>query len=450
MVVLPRIPLVLSIALFIESMDATVVATSLPTIATDIGTTSVALKLAFTAYYVAMGIFVPISAWLADRYGCRNVLRLSMAVFALGSLGCALSGSLPHFVAARFIEGIGAAFMAPVARLALFRGTPSGALVSATAWFTIPATVAPMLGPPLGGFLTTYIGWPWIFVLNLPIILAGILLIGRHLPETERLPTSRPDTAGIILVALCLSGLVFGTSLASMPVLPPSLALTCILIGLVAGLAYWRHMHRTAHPVLDLKVFAEPTFRATTLGTVLMLLGCASLPYLTALMLQLGFGLDAFEAGLLAFSGAVGALAAKFVVGPLFHRLGLHRTMIVSALLAGVGIGIKATLMPDTPALLIVALIFVNGLIRSIYFTGHAVLTVADVPPHHAGHATAIAAVSRPVASALSFAIAGGLLSATASNGSNSITDYHAVIGLGGLLCASAAIPFLLNRRKHA
>lgn len=443
---LPRVPLILSVALFMESMDATVISTSLPAIAADIGTTSVALKLAFTAYYVAMGIFVPMSAWLADKYGCRNVLRFSMMLFILGSLGCAVSQSLAHFVCARFIEGAGAAFMAPVARLALFRVTPREELVSATSWLTIPPTIAPMLGPPLGGFLTTFVAWQWIFIVNLPIAIMGIALITRFMPDPIRLPAGRLDLIGLLLVAVSLSGIVFGTSLISMPVLPAWFGLAGIALGIAAGIAYLAHARRSPDPVLDLRVFREPTFRATTIGTTLMLMGCAALPFLTALMLQLGFGMDAFQAGLLVFSGAIGALAAKFVVAPLFKRVGFRRAMIYSALLAGLGIGIKATLLPSTPALLIVLLLFINGLIRSIYFTGHAVLTVADTTPEQAGHATAIAAVSRPVASALSFAIAGGLLGFLSASGTNTIGHFHLAIGIGAALCGSAAFAFLFYR----
>ena len=433
-----------------ESMDATVISTSLPAIATDIGTTSVALKLAFTAYYVAMAMFVPMSAWLADRYGCRNVLRFSIALFMLGSLGCAVSQSLAHFVCARFVEGAGAAFMAPVARLALFRITPAKDLVGATSWLTIPPTVAPMLGPPLGGFLTTFVAWQWIFLVNLPAALAGIVLMTRFMPDPVRLPTRRLDLIGLLLVAISLSGLVFGASLISMPVLPIWFGLACIALGVGAGAIYVLHARISPNAILDLTVFREHTFRATTIGTTLMLMGCAALPYLTALMLQLGFGMSAFQSGLLVFSGAIGALAAKFIVAPLFRRFGFRRAMIYSALLAGLGVAIKATLLPSTPALLIVALLFVNGLIRSIYFTGHAVLTVADTAPEQAGHATAIAAVSRPVASALSFAITGGLLGILAPDGANTIADFHLAIGIGAILCGSAAIAFLASRAPSA
>ncbi|TDX85156.1 MFS transporter [Neorhizobium sp. R1-B] len=431
-----------------ESMDATVVSTSLPAIAADIGTTAAALKLSFAAYYVAMAIFVPLSAWLADRIGCRTVLRTSMALFILGSIGCAASQSLPSFVLARFVEGIGAAFMAPVARLALFRVTPGEDLVRATSWLTIPPTIAPMLGPPLGGFLTTFAAWQWIFLVNLPLAVAGIVLISRFMPEPVRLPTRSLDFKGFVLLAISLSGLVFGASLISMPILPVGVTLATIALGGLTGFGYLRHARKRTDAVLDMSVFREPTFRATTIGTSLMLMGCAALPYLTALMLQLGFGMNAFEAGLLVFSGAIGALAAKFIVAPLFKQMGFMRIMILSALLSGVGIAVKATLLPSTPALLIMALLFINGLVRSVYFTGHAVLTVADTAPEQAGHATAIAAVSRPVASALSFALAGGLLGLLSSGGeANTISDYHLVIAVGAALCASAALAFIFNRR---
>lgn len=428
-----------------ESMDATVIATSLPAIAADVGTTPVALKLAFTAYYVALAIFVPLSAWLSERYDARNLLRLSMTIFVLGSIGCALSTSLPAFVAARFVEGMGGALMAPVARLALFRATPREELVRATSWLTIPAVVAPMMGPPLGGFLTTYASWHWIFLINLPIALMGILLIGRFLPAQAPTPQGRLDTPGLVLLGVALSGLVFGASLFSMPVLPSWISWVCLVTGILCSGAYLLHARTADNPVLDPKIFREPTFRATTIGTSIMLIGCSALPYLTALMLQLGFGMTAFEAGLITFAGAVGALVAKFIVARVFAAAEFKASMIYSALLAGMGIGIKATLMPETPAVLIMLLLLVNGLVRSVYFTGHAVLTVCDMPAGNAGQATAIAAVARPISSALSVALAGGLLGVLSSDhgGMNTLSDYHLAIGLGGLICASAAIAFL-------
>ena len=179
------IPLILAVALFMENMDATVIATSLPAIAADIGTTPVALKLAFTAYFVALAIFIPISAWLADKFGAKTVFRAAILVFIAGSIACAFSGSLAEFVMARFLKGMGGAMMSPLARLILLRTTERKDLVNAMAWLTIPALIGPTLGPPIGGFLTKFLSWHWIFIINVPIGLLGVVLITKYLPEVE-------------------------------------------------------------------------------------------------------------------------------------------------------------------------------------------------------------------------------------------------------------------------
>lgn len=439
----PLIPLVLSVALFMENMDATVIATSLPAIAADIGASPVSLKLALTAYYLALAIFVPVSAWLADAFGPRNVLRLSMAVFIAGSLGCAMAGSLTGFVAARFVEGMGGAMMTPVARLTLFRVAPRHELVRATAWLTIPAVVAPTIGPPIGGFLTTYLGWHWIFILNVPIALAGIGLVTLFLPEVPRMPRRALDIRGFLLLALTFTGLIFGLSLLNMPALPRWIAGLAILLGLAGGLGYGLHVRRTAHPLLDPRVFAEPTFRATVIASSALLAGCAAMPFLVALMLQIAFGLSPFESGLVTFTSAAGALAAKFISTPLYARFGFRRCMLVSAVLSALGIALKATFVPAMPIALIAGVILVNGLIRSVFFTGHAVLTVADMPAHDAGQATAIATVLRPIASALSVTLAGGVLAASSADGHYDLAAFHLAFLACAGVAALAALPFL-------
>ena len=197
------LPLVLAVALFMEHMDSTVISTALPAIAADLGTSPVALKLALTAYLVSLAIFIPISGWMADRYGARRVFRTAIAVFIAGSVLCALSGSLTAFVASRFVQGMGGAMMTPLARLMLVRGTPRSDLVNAMAWLTVPALIGPMVGPPVGGFITTYVSWHWIFIINVPIGLAGILISGFVLPKIETHAPPPMDWAGFLLAAIC-------------------------------------------------------------------------------------------------------------------------------------------------------------------------------------------------------------------------------------------------------
>ena len=214
-------PLILAVALFMENMDATVISTALPAIAADIGTSPITLKLALTTYFVALAIFIPVSGWMADRFGAKRVFRLALGVFVIGSIFCAMSGSLLEFVLSRFLQGMGGAMMVPVARLVLVRATAKKDLVGAMAWLTVPALIGPLVGPPVGGFITTFISWHWIFLINVPIGLAGIWIAGRVLPEIESTPPGRIDSKGFVLAALAASGVVFRLSRLEPALAPP-------------------------------------------------------------------------------------------------------------------------------------------------------------------------------------------------------------------------------------
>jgi MFS family permease len=211
------VPLILALALFMEQMDSTVISTALPAIAADIGTSPIALKLALTAYLVALAIFIPLSGWMADRFGIKKVFAWAIVVFILGSVLCAGAYSLPSFVGARFLQGMGGSMMTPLARLILVRGTEKHELVGALAWLTMPALIGPMIGAPLGGFITTYVSWHWIFLINLPIGIVGIAATLRFLPELESHPPGRLDLKGFLLSGIAASGIVFGMSASACP-----------------------------------------------------------------------------------------------------------------------------------------------------------------------------------------------------------------------------------------
>src|SRR4051794_18101890 len=235
------VPLILAVALFMENMDSTVIATSLPAIAADIGTSPIALKLALTSYFVSLAIFIPISGWMADRFGASNIFRIAIAVFVVGSIACAFSNSLETFVISRFIQGIGGSMMTPVSRLVLLRVTPRNELVSAMAWLTIPALIGPLTGPPIGGFLTTYLSWHWIFWINVPIGVIGILLATRFLPPAGP-RTPRPiDVPGFFLTTIGFSGIIFGLSVISLPAIPTAIGYCAVAVGGLAMLIYLRH-----------------------------------------------------------------------------------------------------------------------------------------------------------------------------------------------------------------
>src|ERR1044071_3573395 len=288
------VPLIIAVALFMENMDSTVIATSLPAIANAIGTNPLTLKLAVTSYLLSLAVFIPMSGWTADRYGARTVFRAAIAVFMLGSIGCAFATSLTGFVIARIVQGMGGAMMTPVGRLVLVRSVDKRALIDAMAWVSMPAMIGPIMGPPLGGFITTYASWHWIFIINVPIGLLGIVLALRYI-EDVRIALRDPfDLTGMVLAAISVAGLAFGCSVLGVGVVPWPLAASLMAIGAVAFAFYLRHARKVPAPVLDFSLLALPTFRASLIGGFLYRMGIGALPFLLPLLLQVGFNFTPF------------------------------------------------------------------------------------------------------------------------------------------------------------
>ncbi|HEV7254783.1 MAG TPA: MFS transporter [Mesorhizobium sp.] len=403
-------PLILAVALFMENMDSTVIATALPAIAVDLGTSPIALKLALTAYLVSLAVFIPVSGWVADRYGAKPVFRAAIGVFVLGSLLCAASGSLASLVGARILQGAGGAMMTPVARLVLVRGTPKRELVSAMAWLTIPALIGPLAGPPLGGFIATYFGWRWIFLINVPIGILGIALAGRFLPDIPGAPRGPIDWRGFALSGAAASGIVFGLSVVSLPALPPLAGAAALGLGVTALLLYTRHARAHPQPLLDLTLFRNPTFRLAVASGTLFRIGAGAMPFLLPLLFQIGFGLTPFESGLLTFATAGGALCMKFAAPRLLSDFGFRTVLACAALLGAVLVAANALLTPQVPAAAILTLLFFAGFTRSLFFTSINALTFADIEEREASQATALSAAFQQVSIALGVAVAGSVL----------------------------------------
>lgn len=403
-------PLILAVALFMENMDSTVIATSLAAIAADIGSEPIALKLALTAYLVALAIFIPISSWMADRFGSRNVFRAAMLVFILGSIACAVSNSLLTFVVSRFLQGMGGAMMTPVARLVLVRATPRNQLVDAMAWLSIPGLIGPIMGPPVGGFITTYFSWHWIFLINVPIGLIGIFLVSKYLPEIHRNAPRRMDFPGFFLAGTAFAGWVFGISVLTMPALPPSFGVAALAIGTLCAVAYLWHARRTEYPLLDLKLFRFPLFRATVVGGTFFRLGTGAMPFLFPLMLQLAFGLSPFESGMVTFASAVGALAAKFVAEWILEHFGFRPTLLASTFVTVLGVAAMGFYTPQTPMPLIMAVLVVTGFFQSMFWTATNAFTFADIADKDAGQANVISQVLVQLSLAFGVALGGGVL----------------------------------------
>jgi EmrB/QacA subfamily drug resistance transporter len=399
------VPLIVAVALFMENMDSTVIATSLPAIAADIGTDPLALKLAVTAYLISLAIFIPVSGWTADRFGARTVFRGAIAVFMLGSIGCALSDSLSQFVAARLLQGVGGAMMTPVARLILVRSVDKRELINAMVWVTLPALIGPLIGPALGGFITTYISWHWIFLINIPIGLAGIVLATIFI-EDVRAETPDPfDAVGAVLAGLGIGGLVFGGSLLGLSYLPIGAVIALIVGGAAATYAYVVHARRTPAPVLDLSLLKLPTMHAAVVGGFIYRSGIGAMPFLLPLLLQLGFGLTAFQSGLITLSNVVGAMGMKTVVPIILRRHGFRRVLTVNALVSGALVAACATFTPGVSFAWIVGVLIVGGFFRSLEFTSLNTIAYADVDSRHMSRATSLVAVAQQVSISAGVAI---------------------------------------------
>lgn len=442
---MPRLtPLILATALFMENMDSTVISTSLAAIARDIGTEPIALKLALTAYLVALAIFIPISSWMADRFGARNVFRVAMVVFVIGSICCAFANSLPSFVGARFLQGMGGALMTPVARLVLVRTTPRHELVNAMAWLTIPGLIGPIVGPPFGGFLTTYFSWHWIFLINVPIGVLGVVLVSRFLPETTRNAPRRIDFLGFALAGPAFALFAFGTSVISLPALPPIIGFVATVLGIVLGGLYVRHALGSDNPLFDIRLLRKPFFRAAVIGGIFFRLGQGATPFLFPLMLQLSFGHTPFESGMITFAGAVGAIIAKFLANGLFKRYGFRLSLTLATLISAVGLFCMGLYTPDTPVMVIIAILIFVGFWQSTFWTGSNAFTFADIDDRDAGQANVMGQVSVQLSIAFGVALGGGILEASSAlrGGALALADFHLAFFILAAVCLISTVLF--------
>jgi EmrB/QacA subfamily drug resistance transporter len=439
------IPLILAVALFMEQMDSTVIATSLPAIAADLGVGPITLKLALTSYMVSLAIFIPASGWMADRFGAKRIFRLAILVFIVGSVLCAVSGSLLAFVVSRFLQGMGGAMMTPVARLVLVRSTSRSELVSAMALLTIPALVGPLAGPPLGGFITTYFSWHWIFLINVPVGIVGYVLSGIYLPEIKAAAPPPLDGKGFILSAVAAAGTMFGLSVISLPALPPWIGAVSTVIGLISGWLYIRHARRHPAPILDLNLFRDSAFRAAAIGGTLFRISVGAVPFLMPLMLQVGFGLTPFQSGLVTFTGAIGAITTKFYAKRVLTFAGFRTTLIVASIAGALLTFVNGLFTPATPFLLIGFVLLLAGFARSFFFTSINALAFADIDDADASKATSMSAALQQISLAMGVAVAGTILEIeTSLTGSPlGLGDFQIAFMIISVLTLAAVIPFI-------
>ncbi len=445
-------PLIVASALFMENIDSTVITTSLPAIAADLKEDPIALKLALTSYLLSLAVFIPVSGWMADRFGARTVFRAAIVVFTLGSIACGFSQSLLDFVLFRILQGLGGAMMVPVGRLVIVRTVPKHELVSALAWLVVPALMGPLIGPPLGGFITTYFHWRWIFWINIPIGIIGVLLASRFIENFKEAHPPPLDLLGLVLLGLGLAGIAFGLTTIGQSLLPPAIAVALLVAGTVFVYLYVRHARTTRAPVLDLKLLSVPTFRVSIIGGSLFRIGIGAMVFLLPLLFQLVFGLTPFASGALTFAGAIGAILMRATAAPILHRFGIKRVVTYNAAIAAGLIAACALFVPGASHLFIIALLLVGGFFRSLQFTSINSLAYADLETRSMSQATSFTSVAQQLSISAGVTVAALILETLRySRGTSAIlvSDFQIAFLIVGAISLSCIL-FVLPLPKDA
>lgn len=438
------IALLVAITFFMENLDATVIATALPQMASDFGESAVSLNIGISAYLLAVAVFIPLSGWVADRFGPRQVFAGAIGLFTVASLLCGMAPTLETFVAARVLQGIGGALMVPVGRLVVLRTTEKKDLVNMLAVITWPGLVAPVLGPPLGGLIVTHWSWPWIFYLNIPLGLLAIAAAWVLIPNARSDEKRRFDTLGFVFLASsCAAWLVGLEMLGSLAGGSLGAGLALVSLG---GLLTWlaiRHCRRHPSPLLPLNTLSIPTFRVSIVGGTLFRLSISALPFLIPLLLQIGFGLSPVDAGLLVLAIFAGNLAMKPFTTRLLRRYGFRRVLLVNGLI-GVGCILACLgLQQGMPWYWMAVVLFVGGLSRSMQFTTYNAVGFADVPNQQMGEASTLFSMCFQLAMALGVAVVALLLRVAMmvrGEAEMTVSDFHwALIGVALIACVALA-----------
>ncbi|MET0937307.1 MAG: DHA2 family efflux MFS transporter permease subunit [Luteibacter sp.] len=407
------VALIIASAMFMEQLDGTILATALPSMAESFDVSPLHMSVALTSYMLSLAVFIPASGAIADRYGSRNVFRAAIALFTIGSILCGLSSSLPLLVLSRLLQGIGGAMMVPVGRLVLLRSVPKSELVSAMSWLLVPALIGPVVGPPLGGFIVTWVSWRWIFYINVPIGVVGMWLASRYIPDVRLAERQRFDRLGFVLSGISLSCLVFGLEMASRGATAGFGSTGLIAGGLLVGVLYVWHSRRVENPILDLSLMRFTTFRLSVIAGSLTRITAGSVPFLLPLMMQLGFGFSAAHSGVVTFVSALGAMLMKATAAPVLRRWGFRATLVWNGVLSMVCIALCAAFRPDWPLWTIYTILLLGGFFQSLQFSAYNTVAYADVPSERFSSATSFYTTFQQLMLSLGICVAAAALHAS-------------------------------------
>jgi EmrB/QacA subfamily drug resistance transporter len=440
-----QVALLVAGAFFMENLDGTVIATALPQMAQSFGVGAVDLNMGMTSYLLTLAVFIPMSGWIADRLGPRTVFSSAICIFTFASILCGLSNGLWGFTAARILQGIGGAMMVPVGRLVVLRITEKKDLMRSIAYITWPGLAAPVIGPPLGGFITTYSSWRWIFYLNIPLGLAGLALAIKWITN-EREPNARRfDWLGFVLTGSACVAFMYGLEILGQQISRWPVAAALMGYGFVAGGAGVLHMRRTSAPLIDFACLKVRTFAITIWGGSLFRVAISVSPFLLPLMFQIPFRMSAFQSGLLVLALFAGNLSMKTITSPVLRRFGFRSVLLTNGVITAVLIASFALFTPETPKALIAFVLFLHGLSRSMQFTSLNTISFVDIPKPQMSSATSFSTIVQQMTMGMGVAVGALFLRAAAflrgaDSGEPVLSDFHAaflfvaVIALAGVV----------------
>jgi EmrB/QacA subfamily drug resistance transporter len=425
-----------------------VIATALPAMAESLHEDPLRLNLAITCYLLALAVFVPISGWMADRYGAKRIFIAAIVVFTVSSMLCGLSQSLAEIVVWRTIQGIGGAMMTPVGRVIVVKSVPRFEIVRAMNYVTIPAVLGPVIGPSVGGFIVTYVSWHWIFFINLPIGLLGIVLVYAYVPDIREDEIAPLDLRGFVLIGVAVAGLVFGFAAIGRGALPGSIVVASIAVGAVCGALYLAHAKRKPDPIIDLSLLRVRTFAASIWGGALFYVGTTAQVFLLAILLQVGFGLSAFQSGLILLASATGSVAMRFTFRPVLKLFGFRRLLICNALLIAAYLIACGFFTAATPFTVILLVLLVGGFARSVQFTAVQSLGYAEIPTAIMSRATSFSAMAQQLSQSFGVGLAALVVHlSTVMHGRAELMPDDVALAFftfGGLAVVSAVVFYLL------
>ncbi|MRT43238.1 multidrug transporter subunit MdtD [Pantoea sp. SOD02] len=439
------LPWIAAMAFFMQALDATILNTALPAIATSLERSPLAMQSAIISYTLTVAMLIPVSGWLADRYGTRKIFILAVSLFTLGSLACALSGSLSMLVVSRVVQGIGGAMMMPVARLALLRAYPRSELLPVLNFVTMPGLVGPILGPMLGGLLVTYASWHWIFLINIPIGIAGIFYARKYMPDFTT-PKRRFDFSGFLLFGLGLVLISVGIELFGERVVLPWQALLVLFSGIALLLLYIVHARRHPAPLINLPMFKTRTFSVGILGNIASRLGTGCIPFLMPLMLQVGFGYPALIAGCMMGPTAIGALLAKSTVTQVLRRFGYRHTLVGITIIIGILIATFSLQSPGGSVVMLLAALLILGMAMSTQFTAMNTITLADLNDENASGGNSVLAVTQQLSISFGVAVSAAVLRFYQDVEATTVAQFHATFLTMGVVTVLSAFTFMMLR----